>query len=386
MNHPLNGLQGPLSIAFFLANLCPLAQVEPVSSTRFSSVTAQVTGHLREGVTSGRWRTLMPGRTLLARELRVSGKTVESALKNLEAEGLLLRQGAGRRRLIAKVAEENAGRPMTVALLLSAAVDRSRDYIIQLERELTEAGHTVIHNAKPLVDLRMDVSRIGPLVEATEADAWVIGSGSRSVLEWFAARPEPAFALFGRREGLPMAAAGPNKVPAYIAATRKLIDLGHRRITLLARPRRRLPKPGRTEQAFLNELEAQDLPVGNFNLPDWEDRKEGLQRCLSSLFQVTPPTALICGETLIFAAALQFLAARGLRVPRGVSLVCSDADPTFAWAEPSVAHIRWNPQPVVRCIVRWAANVSRGKEDRRQTFTKAKFVEGGTMGPAPGRT
>ena len=180
-----------------------------------------------------------------------------------------------------------------------------------------------------------------------------------------------------------MAGAGPNKLPALLTVIRELVVLGHRRITLLARPRRRLPKPGRLEQAFLNELEAQALSVGNFNLPDWEDSKKGLQRCLSSLFQVTPPSALICDESLIFAAVLQFLAVRGLRVPGDVSLVCSDADPTFAWAEPSVAHIRWDPQPVVRCIARWATNVSRGKEDRRQTFTKAEFVEGGTMGLAP---
>ena len=30
-------------------------------------------------------------------------------------------------------------------------------------------------------------------------------------------------------------------------------------------------------------------------------------------------------------------------------------------------------------------NVARGKEDRRQTFTKAKFVEGGSIGPAKGK-
>ncbi len=103
------------------------------------------------------------------------------------------------------------------------------------------------------------------------------------------------------------------------------------------RPRRRFPKPGPSEQAFLNELETRDLPVGNFNLPDWEDRKDGLHGCLSSLFQVTPPTALICEESLIFVAALQFLARWRLRVPGDVSLVSSDANPTFAWAEPSLA-------------------------------------------------
>lgn len=38
-------------------------------------------------------------------------------------------------------------------------------------------------------------------------------------------------------------------------------------------------------------------------------------------------------------------------------------------------------RPVMRRIARWANNVSRGKDDLRQTLTQAEFVEGGTVGP-----
>ena len=357
-----------------------------MASSEFSSITEQVTSHLRQELAKGRWLTTVPGRNNLAKDLGVSHKTVESALRNLEAEGLLIGQGAGRRRLIISSTKLANARPMRVALLLSEAVDRNTNYMVQLDRELSEAGHTVVHPARSLLALGMDVSRIAPLVESTEADVWVIGAASRSVLQWFAANPIPAFALFGRREGLLIAGAGPDKVSAFIMVARELINLGHRRITLLVRPRRRLPEPGTAEQAFLDELEEQGLSAGNFNLPEWDDCKEGLQACLSSLFQLTPPTALICDEAVIFNAVLQFAAARGLRVPDDISIICSDADPSFAWSEPSVAHIRWDPQPVVRRIVAWAANVSRGKTDRRQSLTKAEFIEGGTMGPAPRRT
>ena len=108
----------------------------------------------------------------------------------------------------------------------------------------------------------------------------------------------------------------------------------------------------------------------------------GFQECLESLFRVTPPTALIIDESPFFLAALQFCARKGLRVPQDVSLICTDDDPHFAWFTPEVAHIRWDRRPVVRRIVRWAANVSRGKTDLRQTLTQAEFVEGGTIGPA----
>ena len=44
-----------------------------------------------------------------------------------------------------------------------------------------------------------------------EADAWIIVSGSRPLLEWFVFKEIPVFALFGRRRGLLIAGAGPDQ-------------------------------------------------------------------------------------------------------------------------------------------------------------------------------
>ena len=272
---------------------------------------------------------------------------------------------------------------MRIALLDYEPLARTEGYMVELQHLLAAAGHAAFFTEKSLVELRMDVARIGRLVRQTKADAWVIGAGSREVLEWFCAQPMPAFALFGRREGLPIAAIGPDKQPAIAAATRHLIGLGHRRIVLLARRLRRLPEPGRSERALLDELKSHGIPMGDFNLPDWEETREGFQELLGSLFRVTPPTALIVDEAPFFVATQQFLAGRGIRVPQQVSLICTDADPTFSWCMPSIAHIRWDPDPVVRRIVRWAATVSRGRKDVKQAFTLAEFIPGGTIGPAP---
>jgi DNA-binding LacI/PurR family transcriptional regulator len=111
--------------------------------------------------------------------------------------------------------------------------------------------------------------------------------------------------------------------------------------------------------------------------------REGFGRLLDSLFGPTPPTALILDEPFLFHAAYHHLSGLGLRVPQDVSLVCTDPDPGFEWCRPPVAHIRWDYRPVVRRIQRWANNVARGKEDQRQSLTKAEFVDGGTVGKAP---
>ena len=345
------------------------------------SAAEQTAAHLRAGVERGDWSGMMPGVNQLAPELGVTRKTVEAALRQLEHEGLLVGRGPGRKRLIV-LPRGASTRPMRVAILLHEPDDRHLEYIVELQHALVEAGHTVVTPAKSLKELNMNAMRVSRLVKQTDADAWVVVAGSGGVLEWFSAQPRPVFALFGRREGLPIAAMGPDKSPALTAATRHLIGLGHRRIVMLCRQLRRLPKPGSSEQAFLDELKANGLPVSDFNLPDWEESKEGFQRRLRSLFRVTPPTALIIDEASFSVATQQFLAGRGLRVPQQVSLLCTDADPVFAWCMPPVSHISWDTKTVVRRIARWAATASRGGRDIKQTCVPAGFVIGGTIGPA----
>ena len=91
---------------------------------------------------------------------------------------------------------------------------------------------------------------------------------------------------------------------------------------------------------------------------------------------------MIIDEVPLFAAAQQFLARQRLRVPEDVSLVCTDADPSFGWCHPTISHMRWEGGPVLRRVMNWAANVSLGKKDTRQLLIPAEFVPGGTIGPA----
>lgn len=213
----------------------------------------------------------------------------------------------------------------------------------------------------------------------------MVCAASREVLQWFASQPVPAFALFGRRAGLPIAGTGPDKPSALAAATHALVELGHRRIVLLCRRPLRLPEPGAFTRAFLDALKASDIPASDYNLPDWEESSAGFHLCLDALFRFTPPTALIIDETSFFIAAQQFLARRKIRVPEEVSLIACDADIAFAHCVPTVAHMSWDPRPVMHRIVRWVASTSHGKPDHRQTLTPSDFIPGGTLGPAADR-
>jgi len=354
-----------------------------MSSLRVLTAAEQVAEHLRSELLRGKWGGVMPGSGRLARELGVGHNTIEAALALLGKEGLLESQGTGRRRRI--VLPDNTVPPaLRIAFLGYDPPARNEAFIIGTVHSLIDRGHSVFFTDKTLVELGMDVNRIARLVGRTEADAWILGAPPSGVLEWFAERGLRAFSIFGAPHGLPVAGVVPDH-EAVLTAFRRLLVLGHRKIVFLAFRGRRRERPGPLWRALMDELEGCGIKTGSYNMPEWEDSRQGFQRLLDSLFEHTPPTALMIEEPPHFFAALQYCGQRGLRVPENLSLICLQESPYFAYSAPAVAHVRWDHGAVVRRIVRWADKLARRRDDRLVSVTKAEFVEGGTIGPLGGR-
>jgi DNA-binding LacI/PurR family transcriptional regulator len=346
-----------------------------------NTIPEQAAAHLREGIASGRWVGEMPGRDQLAADLGVSQRSMQKAMELLVKEGLLVLQGQGRRSLIRLPEKGLPPPPIRVGIL--DYDNCGSDYMNELRYQLEEAGHISVTSQKGLQELGMNVKRVARVVREIKADAWVVFTGSLEILQWFLENDIKVFALAGRRFELPIAGTGPDKASSYAQVVRRLVDLGHKRIALLCGRHLRQPIPSKFNWAFLDAMKDAGLVVGDYNLPDWDSSPEGLQNILDSLFKTTPPTALLLDEIHVFHATYHFLAQRQLKVPQDVSLVCTDGSEGFAWCKPTVAHISWDYRPVVRRIMRWANNVARGIDDRRQNSTKAEFIDGGTVGPAP---
>jgi DNA-binding LacI/PurR family transcriptional regulator len=343
----------------------------------------QVAAHLRGELLQGSWSGTMPGVPALAAELEIDRKTAALALSHLEAEGLLVGQGPGRRRKIEMPEELVKQSGLRVAILLYEQSDQSLDYVIDCKSKLEAVGHTVFYAPSHLTEIQMNVRPLARMVKKTEADAWVVGACTSEVLEWFMQQKIRVFALFGRRRKLKIAGVGPDKIPALVEATQRLIELGHQRIVFLD-SLYKFSEPGVAGTAFLDALSAGGITVGSYNLPGWEGGLEGLYALLDSSFQHTSPTAIIAGSGPTYLAALHFLLNRGIRVPQNLSLICVDVDPHFSQCRPSVSHIRWSSRSVVNRIVDWVSNINEGKEDTHQTTIKAEFIEGGTIGPVAG--
>ena len=349
------------------------------------SLIEQCANLLREGLSQGRWQGQMPGVIRLAEELDVSTHTLRAALRLIENEELITMSEDGRSRHVANKASR-AGRQQRIGILLYCSISEESPqtihFLLNLYRSLEGAGFLPFFSSPTTqASLRRDVGRIRDYISKTPADAWIVSCGTRKILEWFETQPFPSFALFGRREGITLANAGPDKIPAMVEATRELIRLGHQRIVLLCRDLRRLPIPGPFEQAFLSELSNHGLPVSGYNLPEWDETASGLHTLLNSLFQLTPPTAMILDEIPPLIATQQFLALRRIRVPEQVSLFTSEYDNTFCLCQLQISHIHWRPEPVIRRVVQWVQNVSCGREDRKQLKSAATLVMGDTIAP-----
>jgi DNA-binding LacI/PurR family transcriptional regulator len=353
-----------------------------MQSPYFSSITEQVAAHLGAELRRGRWQGTMPGRNQLVEELGVSTRTVELAFEVLEKEGLLVPQGAGRRRKIVLPEGGLETPPLRVAVLFFEKGGEAHDVFLRFQNKLVAAGHTVVHAPKNLTDLGGNLRRLARMIKDTDADAWVVIAGSEEEHQCFVQQQVPVFALYGPPSKLRIAGIGPNLVSAVVTATRRLIALGHQRIVILE-GNSTLSNPGGDGAAFLDELAAHGITAGNYNMPGWEGGFDGFYRCLESLFSHTPPTAIFLYGAAEYFATIQFLVHRGLRVPGDVSLVCCDVAPYFRRYQPTISHVRWNNQLMVNRIARWAKNISLGKEDIRQTRIDGEFIEAGTMGRAP---
>jgi DNA-binding LacI/PurR family transcriptional regulator/DNA-binding transcriptional regulator YhcF (GntR family) len=350
-----------------------------MTNFHFLSKIEQAAAYLRNELAAGRWVGVIPGRLELASELGMNARTAEEALRQLEREGLLEGQGAGKRRKI--LLNQLTPSTLKIRTLHFDKMDQGLSYDIEVLHRLREKGYSAAFANHSLHDLGMDVKRVAAYVKAEKADVWMVCAGSRDILEWFAQQPTPAFAQFGRHQGLPLAGIRVNKIPAMKLAVRRLHELGHRRMVLMVRNESVKPRPGLFEQAFLDELHELGIATGDYHLPDWGSNEAGFHRCLDALFQHTRPTALLLSEVPLFVAAQHYLARRGIVVPRDISLLCHDPDNAFSWCNPPVSHINWNTRPIVNRMVQWVDNIARGKKDLRQNLVEAKFVEGGTIGP-----
>ncbi|HKT04530.1 MAG TPA: substrate-binding domain-containing protein [Rugosimonospora sp.] len=129
-----------------------------------------------------------------------------------------------------------------------------------------------------------------------------------------------------------------------IAATRHLLELGHRRIAVITGPEQRLCAKARLEgaraalQAAGVGLDDRLVRPGMFTFDD------GLNHGRALLGLATPPTAVLCGNDLQALGVYEAARQAGVRIPEALSVVGFDDIPHARWCGPRLTTVR---QPLV---------------------------------------
>lgn len=353
------------------------------------SLIEQTALHLQQGIASGRWQGMLPGVVRLSRELGVSKDTTEAALRVLEERGCILCHGQGKRReVVANASAHAIRRSLRVGMLLrdelSKSVALTQELFLKTMRDLEALGHQPVLAPKSLNDLGLDLRRIERMVEQCKADAWIISGAPSEVLDAFKRKGRSYIQLGGRYGTAAQAAASVSSAKAIDETVERLIQLGHRRIVLVCLPEWVRPQPGPIVNAFFQQLKAAGLPASEYNAPYHEATPEGCEKMLESLFQLTPPTAMIVPNMHYAFAVMGFLNTRGLSVPRDVSLIARSHDPVFEWVRPRIAYFHCPIDPLIRRVLRWIDACAKGAPDDESLTVNATLVVGETIAPPPG--
>ena len=152
-----------------------------------------------------------------------------------------------------------------------------------------------------------------------------------------------------------------------LAATRHLIELGHRRIAAITGPEDMMCSLARLD-GYRSAMNSAGLPIdedllafGNFQVDGGRDRAKVL------LAMDDRPTAIFAGSDLQALGVLDAARAAGLRVPQDLSVVGYDDLQLAQWSSPALTTVH---QPLTRMAEEAARLVIRMSEEELESIPR----------------
>jgi DNA-binding LacI/PurR family transcriptional regulator len=149
------------------------------------------------------------------------------------------------------------------------------------------------------------------------------------------------------------------------AATRHLIDLGHRRIAMIGGPAEQLYCRARLS-GYRAEMEAAGLPVDGLVVRAALTREDGHAAAAGLLARTDRPTAIFACNDPQALGVYQAARQAGLRIPDDLSVVGFDDLPVVAWVDPPMTTVHQPLTEMAVAATELALALGRG-ETARQT-------------------
>jgi len=352
-------------------------------------VADQAAAFLRERIVAGHWPDKLPGIQSLAEECRISPVTMRAGVRLLEKGGWIRNSGSGKNR-VAAVPEgylKKERKHLNITILPGLPiVDEDSAFqrlVMDLQHQLEGAGHQCRIAPTSQEQMGHDCERIARYVKKNPADAWVVIGGRTDVVSWFSRHSEPAICIGGGVLNEPIASTGMIQDRAFDDALSHLVALGHRRIIFLWPLYRLDPTSDHYIKIFGKVLTKAGTGLSAYHVPAWKPDPRSLHAVLEKSFRFTPPTAIVTTYGKWMAGVLSFLADRGLKSPKDVSLLSMNEDDWFSWQIREISCLRGDDTLMVQRILRWTKAIQHGKADKEFIGFPQEWHRGETIGPVP---
>ena len=255
-----------------------------------------------------------------------------------------------------------------------------------LQRRLAESG----------LQLLLATSDYDPQAEARQALA-LLTSGVDALLLCGCGQPPELLQRLAQR-GLPVVhvmtwpappgrvAAGFDNRRAMGQAVRYLLDLGHKRIAMLAGITQGNDRAAARVAGVRDALHAAGLELAPSRLVERRYGLAAAREGLRTLLQARPaPTAVVCGNDVLAFGALLEAQALGLDVPADLSIVGFDDLELASHLRPALTTVQVPAEAMWRCAADLVLSLLRGEPPPAAVELQVSLVVRGSTGPAPRR-
>lgn len=348
---------------------------------RRTSLVAETVRVLRAGINRGEWRESLPGERTLCERLRVSRSTLRQALALLQRQGLVsVRQGRIRRVRSGLRTVRRASRSILLLSVQPMILQRPATayYAQALQSHLLAAGHHLEIRIEPRLAHRNPAALLETFAQEEPA-AWLLLSLPAVVQTWFQARQLPALVIGSCHIGVSLPSFQLDLEAVCRHAAGLLRARGHRSLALL---RHRVVTAGMkaSECGFI--VGAGDART---RILTHDGDPSGLCRVLDrALAAAHPPTGIVVCDAAYALGAASHLLARGLRLPRDLSLISRDHDDPLEYFQPALTRYDHGKAVFIRRMARLACRLaSQEGLPVRDYRTMPSHIPGATLGPAP---
>jgi DNA-binding LacI/PurR family transcriptional regulator len=330
---------------------------------------------------------VLPGELQLKNRLGVGRDTLRQALKLLEQEGWLepALQGQQRRvRIRHSSPPKQTDRGQLPVTFLSPHRIEHRITLLEMEDtqiRLAELGRSLRFLAPDLFHLKHPERQLERLVQAHPSAAWILYITSEPIQRWFAQQGLPTFLYEWPFPNVNLPYVVADWESAAFHAGLQFIRHGHRVIGVFEYAERR-PGLMAIEQGLQRALATAGY---NARLAVFHDDRSlsAMARSLELAFSAKErPTALVFTRATQVLTCFSWVAARGIRIPKDVSIVSLANDSWFADLYPPLAYYAPNTRTFSRHVAQQVLElVNTGRVTRKSIKIPLEYVAGATIGP-----